>query len=105
MTRGRRPTKALTEAVGIAWRRGSVENVAGRRGRAFDFLIIEPFRVVFVKVKRSRTSFTFPQDALAKYGREIACLHRVALTRVTAGSSGSGHRPGSGSISLSDTIR
>ncbi|WP_292368914.1 hypothetical protein [Methanoregula sp. UBA64] len=84
MTRGRRPTKALTEAVGIACRRGSVENVAGRRGRAFDFIIIEPFRVVFVKVKRSRTSFTFPQDALAKYGREIACLHRVALTRVTA---------------------
>jgi hypothetical protein len=84
MTRGRRPTKALTEAVGIACRRGSVESVVGRRGRAFDFLIIEPFRVVFVKVKRSRTSFTYPLEVLAKYEREIASLHRVALTRVTA---------------------
>jgi len=84
MTRGRRPTKALTEAVEIAGKRGSVENVAGRRGRAFDFLIIEPFRVVFVKVKRSHTSFTYPLEALSKYEREIASLNRVALTRITA---------------------
>lgn len=84
MTRGRRPTKALTQAVEIACRRGSVENVAGRRDRAFDFLIIEPFRVVFVKVKRSRTAFTSPEEALTKYEREISSLHRVALTRVTA---------------------
>ena len=84
MTRGRRPTKALTEAVGIAGKRGSVEMVAGRRSKAFDFLIIEPFRVVFVKVKRSRTAFTSLGEALEKYEREIASLHRVALTRVTA---------------------
>lgn len=84
MTRGRRPTKALTEAVEIAGKRGCVEMVAGRRGRAFDFIIIENFRVVFVKVKRSQTLFTYPLEALAKYEREIASLHRVALTRVTA---------------------
>jgi hypothetical protein len=58
MSRGRRPLNALAEAAEIAERRGSVEQVSGRRNRAFDFLIIEPFRVVFVKVKRSRTSFT-----------------------------------------------
>jgi hypothetical protein len=84
MTRGRRPVRALDEAVEIANRRGNVENVAGRRGRAFDFIIIENFRVVFVKVKRSQTSFTYPLEALSKYEREIASLHRVALTRVTA---------------------
>lgn len=84
MTRGRRPTKALTEAVEIAGKRGCVEIVAGRRGRAFDFLVIEPFRVVFVKVKRSQTSFTYPREALSKYEREIASLHRVALTQATA---------------------
>ncbi len=61
-----------------------MENVSGRRSRAFDFLIIEPFRVVFVKVKRSQTSFTYPLEVLCKYQREIASLHRVALTSVTA---------------------
>ncbi len=84
MTRGRRPLRALTEAVEIAGRRGSVENVTGRRGHAFDFIIIENFRVVFVKVKRSQTLFTYPREALFRYEREIASLHRVALTLVTA---------------------
>lgn len=84
MTRGRRPLSALDEAVEIAGRRGSVEDVTGKRYRAFDFLIIEPFRVVFVKVKRSQTSFTYPLEVLCKYQREIASLHRMALTSVTA---------------------
>jgi len=84
MTRGRRPTKALMEAVEIAGRRGCVENLSGKRGRAFDFLLIEPFRVVFVKVKRSQISFTYPLEVLSRYEREIASLHRVALTRTTA---------------------
>lgn len=84
MTRGRRPLNALAEAVEIAGRRGSVEKVSGGRGRAFDFILLEPFRTVFVKVKRSRTLFTYPLEVLSTYEREIACLHRVALTRVTA---------------------
>ena len=84
MSRGRRPLNALDEAVEIAGRRGSVERVSGRRGIAFDFLIIEPFRVVFVKVKRSQTTFTYPLEILHKYQREIASLHRVALTSATA---------------------
>jgi len=84
MTRGRRPTKALAEAVGIAGRRGCVEMASGRCCRAFDFIIPEKFRVVFVKVKRSQTAFTYPQEALFKYEREIASLHRVALTQATA---------------------
>ena len=50
---------ALDEAVEIAGRRGSMEQVTGKRGRAFDFIIIEPDRIVFVKVKRSQTSFTY----------------------------------------------
>ena len=94
MTRGRRPLRALTEAVEIAGRRGSVENVTGRRGHAFDFIIIENFRVVFVKVKRSQTLFTYPREALFRYEREIASLHRVALTLVTAREFWSGPRRG-----------
>ncbi len=83
MTRGRRPVKALDEAVEIAGRRGSVEQVTGKRGGAFDLIIIQPYRNVFVKVKRSQTSFTYPLEILHRYEREIARLHRVTLTRVT----------------------
>ena len=83
MTRGRRPLKALDEAVEIGGRRGSVEQVTGKRGGAFDFIIIEPYRTVFVKVKRSQTSFTYPLEILHRHEREIASLHRVTLTGVT----------------------
>jgi hypothetical protein len=84
MTRGRRPVNAIDEAVEIAGRRGTVEQVTGKRGGAFDFIIIEPYRNVFVKVKRSQTSFTYSLEILHCYQREIACLHRVALTSITA---------------------
>jgi hypothetical protein len=84
MSRGRRPRNALDEAVEIAEQRGSVERVSGRRNNAFDFIIIEEFRTVFVKVKRSQTTFTYPLEILYKYQREVASLHRVALTRATA---------------------
>ena len=84
MTRGRRPLNAIDEAVEIAGRCGSVETVSGRRGIAFDFIIIKPDRVVFVKVKRSQSSFTYALEILNQYQREIASLHQVALTSVTA---------------------
>jgi len=84
MTRGRRPMNALKEAMEIAGGRGSVEPVSGKRNCSFDFIIIEPDRVVFVKVKRSQTSFTYPLEILHQYQREVASLHRVALTQVTA---------------------
>jgi hypothetical protein len=83
MSQGRRPLNALDEAVEIAEQRGSVEQVSGRRNNAFDFIIIEEFRTVFVKVKRSQTSFTYPLEILCRYPREVASLHRVALTRAT----------------------
>lgn len=84
MTRGRRPLNALNEALEIAGRRGSLEPVTGKRGCAFDFIICEPDRNVFVKVKRSQTLFTYEMECLQRYRREIGSLHRVALTRVTA---------------------
>jgi hypothetical protein len=84
MSRGRRPLNAINEAREIAGRRGSVEEVTGKRGCAFDFIIIEPYRNVFVKVKRSQVSSTYALEILHRYQREIATLHRVALTSVTA---------------------
>ena len=84
MTRGRRPVDAIDEAVEIAGRRGNVEQVTGKRDCAFDFIIIEQDRNVFVKVKRSQVSFTYVLEILQRYQREIASLHRMALTSVTA---------------------
>jgi hypothetical protein len=84
MTRGRRPVNAIDEAVEIAGRRGTVEQVTGKRDCAFDFIIIEQDRNVFVTVKRSQLSFTYVLEILQRYQREIASLHRMALTSVTA---------------------
>ena len=39
---------------------------------------------MFVKVKRSQISFTYVLEILQRYQREIASLHRIALTSVTA---------------------
>lgn len=84
MTRGRRPINAINEAVEIAGRRGSVEQVTGKRACVFDFIIIGPDRNVFVKVKRSRALFTHALEVMNSYQREIASLHQVPLTSVTA---------------------
>ncbi len=84
MTKGRRPKKAIDDAKEIAGRRGDVEELVSRRTGAFDFIINEPDRVVYVKVKRSQSSSTCALEVLCRYQREIASLHRVALTRVTA---------------------
>ena len=84
MSKGRRPLRAIDEAKDLAGRRGDVERVAAGRNNAYDFIINEPDRVVYVKVKRSQTSFTYTLEILGKYQRELASLHRVALTRVTA---------------------
>ena len=84
MTKGRRPRKAIDEAVDSAGRRGDVEELISKRGGAFDFIINEPDRVVYVKVKRSQTSSTYALEVFCRYQRELASLHRVALTSVTA---------------------
>jgi hypothetical protein len=84
MTKGRRPRRAIDEAKDIAGRRGDVEELISKRGCAFDFIINEPDRVVYVKVKRSQTSSTYALEVFCKYQRELASLHRVALTSVTA---------------------
>lgn len=84
MTRGRRPLKALIEAEQIALRRGAVQPAPGKRGDAFDLIIFEETRTVLVKVKRSATHFTNPLEVLHQYQRELARLHQVPLTLVTA---------------------
>jgi hypothetical protein len=84
MTRGRPFRAGLDEAIAIALRRGDVELAPGKRTDKYDFIIFEEFRTVFVKLKRSLTTFTYPLELLNQYQRQIAIVHRVPLTRVTA---------------------
>jgi hypothetical protein len=84
MTRGRRPLKALIEAEQIALRRGAVQPAPGKRGDAFDLIIFEETKTVLVKVKRSAMHFINPLEVLHQYQREVARLHQVPLTVVTA---------------------
>lgn len=84
MTRGKPPKTALDEAKKIAGRRGGFLIIPGKRGDSFDLIIFEDFRTIFVKVKRSLTNFSWPHEVLHQYQREIAHVHRVPLTKVTA---------------------
>lgn len=84
MTRGRPPKIGLKEAEVIASRRGDVVLVPGNRSDAFDLILFEPFRTVFVKVKRAVTQVSYPLEILHRYQRELAHLHRIPLTVVTA---------------------
>lgn len=84
MTRGRPFRAGLDEALEIAGRRGDFQVAPGNRGDEYDLIIFEKFRTVFVKLKRSLTYFTYPLEILRQYQREIAKVHRVPLTRVTA---------------------
>jgi hypothetical protein len=84
MTRGKPPEKAIDQAAEIAGRRGDFIAIPGTRGDSFDIIIFEKFRTIFVKVKRSLTNFTWAAEVLHQYEREIARVHRVPLTTVTA---------------------
>jgi len=84
MTRGRPPNIALDEAEIIAERRGEVRVIPGTRSDAFELILFEEYRTIFVKVKRSLTQFSWLPDILRQYQREIVHLHRMPLTSVTA---------------------
>jgi hypothetical protein len=84
MTRGRQPTKALAEATAIGTRRGSVLRAPGQRYDMFDLMIFETYRIVFVKVKRSLSQFADPIEIFRTYRSDIARIHRVPLTTISA---------------------
>jgi hypothetical protein len=84
MTKGRPPNIALDEAAVIAKRRGEVEVIPGTRSDAFDLILFEEHRTIFVRVKRSLTQFFWVPDILRQYQREIVHLLRIPLTTVTA---------------------
>lgn len=82
--RGRPPLQALAEAQAIAGRRGEIIFLPGGRSDAFDLIICEKFRTVFVRVRRTDLSFTYGLEVLEKYRYDIARVHRLPQTTVTA---------------------
>jgi hypothetical protein len=82
--RGRPPHQALDEAQGIAARRGEVILLPGGRSDAFDLIICEKFRTIFIRIRRTDLYFSFANEVLEKYRHDIARAHRLPLTEVTA---------------------
>jgi hypothetical protein len=72
------------EAEWIAGRRGAVILVPGGRSDAFDLIICEEFRNVFVRFRRSGMTIVTPLDILRQYQRDIARISRMPLTAVMA---------------------
>ena len=58
--------------------------VPGSRSDAFDLIICEEQRTVFVRFRRSEEPFADPPDILRKYSRDVGRIHRLPLTEVTA---------------------
>ncbi len=83
-TRGRPPLQALDEAAAIAAKRGQVILLPGGRSDAFDIIICEKFRTIFVRIRRTDLRFTYATEVLGKYRYDIARAHRLPLTQVTA---------------------
>ena len=84
MKKGRPPQIMLKEAAAIAQKRGEIILVPGGRSDAFDIIICEEFRTVFVRVRGTLSQFTWPLEVLQQYPYEIARVHRLPLTNVTA---------------------
>jgi hypothetical protein len=82
MTRGRKPVIALREAEEIGGKRGRVIPTPGKRGDSFDLIIHEDRVNVYVRVKRSISSFIDSREILAAYRREIVRLRKIPLTIV-----------------------
>ena len=84
MTRGIPPLLALGEAEAIAQKRGDVVMLPGGRSDAFDLLICEEFRTVFVRVRRTKLRLMHLFEIMAQYHYDIVHLTRLPLTQVTA---------------------
>ena len=82
--KGRPPHRMLKEAIVIAKNRGDVIPVPGGRSDAFDMIICEEFRNVYVRLRWSSTRYLCSRDILERYYRDIKRMGRLPLTRVMA---------------------
>lgn len=84
MTRGRKPLIALVEAEVIGRTRGCVLPTPGRREDYFDLILFTELLTTFIRVKRSVTNISDPNEILTMYRREIIRIRKVSLTTVIA---------------------
>lgn len=82
--KGRPPHRMLKEAALIAGKRGGIIRIPGGRSDAFDMIVCEEFRNVYVRLRWSGTLFLSSRDILARYHRDIGRILRLPLTGVMA---------------------
>lgn len=80
MTRGRRPTTGLDEAIVTARARGEVMKFCPEPERVCDFVIRSPGHVVFVRVQRVSRLHCSPKNI------EAECSETINLIRSLPGS-------------------
>jgi hypothetical protein len=82
--KGRPPHRMLMKAIAIAKKRGGVIAIPGGRSDAFDMVICEEFRNVFVRFRWSATQYLSTRDVMVRYPRDVGRIIRMPLTGVTA---------------------
>jgi hypothetical protein len=82
--KGRPPHRMLKRAIAVAKKRGNVIPVPGGRSDAFDMIICEESRNVFVRFRWSPTQYLSARDIIVRYPRAIGRIVRMPLTGVMA---------------------
>lgn len=82
--KGRPPHRMLKKAIVIAKKRGGVIPVPGGRSDAFDMIICEESRNVFVRFRWSPVQYLSARDIIVRYPRDIGRIVRMPLTGVMA---------------------
>jgi len=82
--KGRPPHRMLKKAIAIAKKRGGIIPVPGGRSDAFDMIICEESRDVFVRFRWSPTQYLSARDIMTRYPRDIGRIVRMPQTRVMA---------------------
>ena len=82
--KGRPPHRMLKEASAIAKKRGEIIPVMGGRSDAFDMIICEESRNVYVRLRWCETQYLSSRDVLIRYSRDIGRIVRLPLTKMMA---------------------
>ena len=105
MTRGRPPVKAVKEAMEMAKSRGGVWEVPEHAGLPFDFVCFSGFCTWFVKVRRTRSNVSAPQEIPQLCSAAIRGLRTMPESAVSSRELWASHPTAHGSSSGSRQMR
>ena len=77
MTRGRRPSRGLREALPIARARGRVLEIVQNGETPADFVIIVDGKIIFVRIRRADPFRRTPEDLNAEYHESLVMLRSI----------------------------